>query len=103
VLLARKPMLSDADLQLPGMKSRYQRGTDATKTVAPVIAAVPAAAPAPVVPTADTFDLRSALENLERDMIAKALDKAGGNRTEAAALLGLNRTTLVEKLRKYAA
>lgn len=31
------------------------------------------------------------------------LKKAGGNRTEAAALLGLNRTTLVEKLRKYAA
>ena len=29
-----------------------------------------------------------------------ALERAGGNRSEAAALLGLNRTTLVEKLRK---
>jgi transcriptional regulator with GAF, ATPase, and Fis domain len=101
VLLARKPTLSDADLQLPGMKQRYQRGTaEAAKTVAAVAPAAAApAAPAPL----DTLDLRSALENLERDMIAKALDKAGGNRTEAAALLGLNRTTLVEKLRKYAA
>jgi transcriptional regulator with GAF, ATPase, and Fis domain len=48
------------------------------------------------------FDLRSAMESLEKDLIHRALSKAGGNRTEAAALLGLNRTTLVEKLRKYA-
>jgi len=50
-----------------------------------------------------SLDLRSALESLERSLIDRALQKAGGNRTEAAALLGLNRTTLVEKLRKYAA
>jgi transcriptional regulator with GAF, ATPase, and Fis domain len=48
------------------------------------------------------FDLRTAMESLEKDLIHRALSKAGGNRTEAAALLGLNRTTLVEKLRKYA-
>ena len=53
--------------------------------------------------TETTLDLRTALEKLERQMIERALHKAGGNRTEAAALLGLNRTTLVEKLRKYAA
>ncbi len=46
-------------------------------------------------------DLRTALEGLERKLINKALQRAQGNRTEAAALLGLNRTTLVEKLRKY--
>ena len=45
----------------------------------------------------------AALESLEKQLIERALSKAGGNRTEAAALLGLNRTTLVEKLRKYAA
>jgi two-component system response regulator AtoC len=49
-----------------------------------------------------SLDLRTALENLERQLIDRALNKANGNRTEAAALLGLNRTTLVEKLRKYA-
>jgi sigma-54 specific flagellar transcriptional regulator A len=47
------------------------------------------------------LDLRTALEGLERKMIREALERAQGNRTEAAALLGLNRTTLVEKLRKY--
>jgi sigma-54 specific flagellar transcriptional regulator A len=49
----------------------------------------------------ESLDLRSAVESLERQLINQALDAAGGNRTEAAALLGLNRTTLVEKLRKY--
>ncbi len=49
----------------------------------------------------ESLDLRSAVESLERQLINQALDQAGGNRTEAAALLGLNRTTLVEKLRKY--
>jgi sigma-54 specific flagellar transcriptional regulator A len=57
----------------------------------------------PELANSDTLDLRAALEQLERDLIDRALTKSGGNRTEAAALLGLNRTTLVEKLRKYAA
>jgi transcriptional regulator with GAF, ATPase, and Fis domain len=49
-----------------------------------------------------SLDLRSALEHLERRLIDEALHEAGGNRTVAAALLGLNRTTLAEKLRKHA-
>jgi len=63
----------------------------------------PVATPAQPESSSDTLDLKLALEHLERQLITRALDKASGNRTEAAALLGLNRTTLVEKLRKYAA
>ena len=61
--------------------------------------------PVAAVPAVDDtiLDLRTALEQVERQLIDRALSKANGNRTEAAALLGLNRTTLVEKLRKYAA
>jgi DNA-binding NtrC family response regulator len=33
-------------------------------------------------------------------MIAEALERTGGNKNRAAELLGLNRTTLVEKLRR---
>lgn len=60
------------------------------------------AAPAkPTVPVVgEEMDLRSAIKQVEGQLIARALEKAGGNRTEAAAILGLNRTTLVEKLRK---
>jgi DNA-binding NtrC family response regulator len=45
-------------------------------------------------------DLRELLTELEERFIAEALERTGGNRNRAADLLGLNRTTLVEKLRR---
>jgi DNA-binding NtrC family response regulator len=53
-----------------------------------------------VLPAIEGLDLRSAIEEVERRLIDEALERTGGNRTEAAALLGVNRTTLLEKLRK---
>jgi DNA-binding NtrC family response regulator len=44
--------------------------------------------------------LRETLERLESDYIREALSRTGGNRAHAANLLGLNRTTLVEKLKR---
>jgi transcriptional regulator with GAF, ATPase, and Fis domain len=98
VLLARKSRLSESDLGLPGSKQKFARSSQEMQPVA-----TPAPVVAPVNGNGQSLDLRTALENLERDLIDRALTRAGGNRTEAAALLGLNRTTLVEKLRKYAA
>lgn len=114
VLLARRPRLGEADLQLPGSKGKFARTATALAAVAAAPATLEVAPPTQFaagtqtftkqdVELGDTLDLRSALENLERQLIDRALQKASGNRTEAAALLGLNRTTLVEKLRKYAA
>jgi len=40
------------------------------------------------------------LRSLEDAYITAALEQAGGNRKAAADLLGLQRTTLVEKLRR---
>jgi len=40
------------------------------------------------------------LEAVEERMIGEALERTGGNKNRAAELLGLNRTTLVEKLRR---
>lgn len=37
---------------------------------------------------------------MERRLIAQALAQSGGVKAQAAALLGLNRTTLVQKLKK---
>ena len=51
-------------------------------------------------PEGPSLNLRAALDQVERRYIERALERADGNRTEAAALLGLNRTTLVEKIRK---
>lgn len=48
----------------------------------------------------DGIDLREALQRFEDSMIKQALIQTGGNKNQAAKILGLNRTTLVEKLRK---
>jgi len=47
------------------------------------------------------FDLRNHLDSLEQRLIERAMQSAGGTVAQAARLLGLRRTTLVEKLRKY--
>ncbi len=45
-------------------------------------------------------DLRMFLTELEERFIAEALERTGGNRCRAAELLGINRSTLCEKLRR---
>jgi DNA-binding NtrC family response regulator len=44
--------------------------------------------------------LKVAVEKLETEMIEKALDISGGNKEMAANLLGIKRTTLVEKIKR---
>jgi DNA-binding NtrC family response regulator len=46
------------------------------------------------------IDLRLLLSQLEDRLIEQALQRTGGNKNRAAELLGMNRTTLVEKLRR---
>jgi sigma-54 specific flagellar transcriptional regulator A len=47
------------------------------------------------------FDLRAHLETIEQGLIMRAMQASDGTVAQAARLLGLRRTTLVEKLRKY--
>jgi transcriptional regulator of acetoin/glycerol metabolism len=42
----------------------------------------------------------SMMETAEREAIIRALDAAGGNKSEAAALLGMGRSTLYRRLRQ---
>ncbi|MCB0415510.1 MAG: sigma-54-dependent Fis family transcriptional regulator, partial [Bdellovibrionales bacterium] len=46
------------------------------------------------------MDFNSAVNSYENSLILKALEKTGWNRNQAALLLKLNRTTLVEKIKK---
>ncbi|QDK39140.1 sigma-54 dependent transcriptional regulator [Bdellovibrio sp. NC01] len=46
------------------------------------------------------MDFNTAVDSFENTLILKALEKTGWNRNQAAALLRLNRTTLVEKIKK---
>jgi DNA-binding NtrC family response regulator len=46
------------------------------------------------------LDLNATLESVERRLIYDALERTGGNKNRAAALLRIRRTTLVEKLKR---
>ncbi|MGE5346248.1 MAG: sigma-54-dependent transcriptional regulator [Acidithiobacillales bacterium] len=55
----------------------------------------------PGVPPA-TFDLKGTLEDVERELLKRALAAAKGVRAEAARRLGISRSDMAYKIRKYA-
>lgn len=64
------------------------------------LAAIPTA-PVPSVHLPETgLSLPDALGQLELSLIRQALRRSGGNKSAAATLLGINRTTLVEKIKR---
>jgi transcriptional regulator with GAF, ATPase, and Fis domain len=46
------------------------------------------------------LDLDAFIASIERDLIQRSLERTGGNKGQAARLLNLKRTTLVEKLKR---
>jgi DNA-binding NtrC family response regulator len=48
----------------------------------------------------DGVDLDAYVANIERELINRSLERTGGNKGQAARLLNLKRTTLVEKLKR---
>jgi DNA-binding NtrC family response regulator len=59
----------------------------------------------PSVPTSvtlpeDGLDLERFVARIERELIERSLERTGGNKGQAAKLLNLKRTTLVEKLKR---
>ncbi len=79
---------------VPGMVPR--RIAPAGATAVPVSSLAPAAR----LPS-EGMDLKEHLNTLESSLIRQALDESNGVVAAAAKRLGLGRTTLVEKLRKY--
>jgi two-component system response regulator AtoC len=49
----------------------------------------------------DSLSIKKAEEMLERELIGKALEKTGGNRTHAARLLEISHRSLLYKLKEY--
>lgn len=57
--------------------------------------------PASAESLASELPLREQVEAFERGIIARVMDAAGGNQSEAARRLGVSRVTLIDKLKKY--
>jgi len=52
-------------------------------------------------PRLETLSIKSGAEELERTLIARALEQTGGNRTHAAKLLEISHRALLYKLKEY--
>jgi sigma-54 specific flagellar transcriptional regulator A len=76
---------------------RASDSASAQATPAPSLSAILAQ---PRLPR-EGLDLREHLSQLEVSLIGQALDETGGIVAQAAGRLGMRRTTLVEKMRKY--
>ena len=104
VLLSAGPMIGIADLpeRVRGAASVAPERTSEIVEVAPVAPASSVMAMAPAVRSLpdDGIDLRSAMEEYENTLIRQALDRTGWNKNRAAQLLGINRTTLVEMVKR---
>jgi transcriptional regulator with PAS, ATPase and Fis domain len=61
----------------------------------------PALAPAPTPAATEQVTLPMPVDELERRNLLAALAATGGNKTRAARLLGVDRVTLYNRLRKY--
>jgi len=51
--------------------------------------------------TDEGINYNAYVDQLEKDLLSRALEKAGGAKNKAAKLLNLNRTTFVEKLKRF--
>jgi transcriptional regulator with PAS, ATPase and Fis domain len=60
-----------------------------------------AAVPAAIALPEHGLDLGEYVGRIERELIQLSLDRTGGNKGQAAKLLNLKRTTLVEKLKRF--
>ena len=99
--LLRRDGARPAAAQLPAEESEAL--WQATEEVAAAFAApaMPAAYDAEAAIARGGCDLKNLLSDLEQSYIHAALDRSGNVITDAARLLGLQRTTLIEKMRKY--
>ncbi len=114
-LLERLSVLHPSGLvRASDLPARYRGNAQPEVVVQPAVEPAPVMAlmreaeapdPSMLSPTATLppqgIDLRGHIANIELDLIRAALAQAGGVVAHAAPLLGLRRTTLVEKLRKY--
>ncbi|HTF99346.1 MAG TPA: sigma-54 dependent transcriptional regulator [Nitrospirota bacterium] len=101
-ILAGGPVVHEADLP---DKLHQLTFSDLDGGAAPSRAELPKATPVlsggnGVEFSENGIDLNAVVSTLERNMIMKALEKSDGVRSRAAQLLGLNRTTLLEKMKK---
>jgi DNA-binding NtrC family response regulator len=91
--IERAALLSDGPLvTVDDLPERVRQSSAATSRAKPISSAPPM--------SDGGIDLRAMVELYENRLIVLALERTGRNKNRAAQLLGLNRTTLVEMLKR---
>jgi len=91
----------ETDALLLRPRSAASTAAAPARPVAPLLAMPQPEEPASMLPEAG-IDLRAVLAQTEQNYIREALKRTDGVIAQAARLLGLNRTTLIERMRRYA-
>lgn len=102
VLSAQRPVLSRADFAF--LTERLPGGQEIMQALPP-LEAFPAfsaqtAAPAPMELPAEGLDLNQVVSDVEKKLMLQSLQATRGNKKRAAELLGLKRTTFLEKMKR---
>jgi DNA-binding NtrC family response regulator len=85
---------------IQSMEREEIRCCDLPEDIGGAVGMAAAAGLSAVVVTSDGLSLRTAVTNLERELILQSLRLSEGNKARAAELLDLKRTTFLEKLRR---
>ncbi len=100
VLMARNALVTVADLPRPVREHHERLVAERLGSDQPAEPPTPSIYDPPIELPEDGVDFRAAVDAYEKKLLLLALERTGGKRNQTAQLLRLNRTTLVEMLRR---
>jgi DNA-binding NtrC family response regulator len=98
VLSGTRPVLTRDDFTF--LTERMTEGEEIMAALPPVPASFTAAAQPAVDLPADGLDLNQVVSDMEKKLMLQSLQITRGNKKRAAELLGLKRTTFLEKMKR---
>lgn len=96
VVLSTRDMVSAAEIKLSGL-----RVSPATTPTPTMLVSTKVSAPNPSIALGETVKSEKSLDELEQHHILATLEKTNWNKSQTAAILGIERSTLDRKLKRY--
>ena len=102
VVLSTGDRITLADIRLSGLRTPVAVSAPPTMLQqSPGVQQPPGLVPAPAASLAETAKFEKSLEDLEQEYILATLERSNWNKSQAAVILGIERSTLDRKLKRY--